>query len=201
LNYCITDNHIVNQPDIITQETFAIKKFLEYTHQINPKEKQMSTTSLLDAIRVVKENERIASQSYSDAAETIRHQMGKQLFTQLSEFEKYHLQQLTALEKSMQEKGDFINYEGKVFPLPPKFEIKAAEEPNKKSVMMIISEAMDLEKQAEKAYADLAAQLTDHPEGHRMFTRLSEEEHNHYRILTEAFWSLNDFGVWKWSKV
>jgi rubrerythrin len=161
----------------------------------------MSTTNLLDAIRVVKENERIASKSYSEAAKTIRHQMGKELFTQLCGFERYHLKQLIALEKSLKVSGDFVDYEGKMFPLPPKFDIKAAEEPNKKSVMQIISEAMELEKQAEKTYADLAQELTDHPQGHRMFLRLSEEEHNHFRILTEAYWSLNDLGIWKWKRV
>jgi rubrerythrin len=161
----------------------------------------VSTTSLLDAVRVVKENERIATKSYAEAAKIISNPIGKELFCQLSEFEKFHLKQLIALEKSLQEKGDFINYEGKVFPLPPKFEIKAAQEPNQKSVMGIITEAMELEKQAEKSYADLAAQLADNSQGHRMFLRLSEEEHNHYRILTEAYWSLNDRGVWKWKRV
>lgn len=160
----------------------------------------MSATNLLDAIRVVKENERIASQKYADAAKSINHQMGKELFTRLSEFENYHFVQLTALEKSLLEKGDFLKYEGKAFPMPPKFDIKAAEEPNQKSIMRIITEAIELEKQAEKAYADLAAELTD-PQGHEMFIRLSEEEHNHYRILTEAYWSLNDTGVWKWTRV
>jgi hypothetical protein len=160
----------------------------------------MSATSLLDAIRVVKENERIASQSYADAVKNINHQMGKKLFTQLSLFEKHHLEILTTLEKSLQESGEYLNYEGKAFPLPPKFEITAAKDPDKKSVMMIISEALDLEKQAEKAYADLSKQMTD-SHGRLMFIRLSEEEHNHYRILTEAYWTLNDFGIWKWTKV
>jgi len=157
----------------------------------------MSTPNLLDAIRVVKENERIASESYADAAKNISSPIGKNLFEQLSEFEKFHYERLTALEKSLEEKGDFINYEGKEFPLPPIFEIKAAEEPNRKSVMHIVSEAMDLEKRAEKAYADLAAQVTD-PQGHQVFSRLSEEEHNHYRILTNAYWTLNNLGVWMW---
>jgi rubrerythrin len=160
----------------------------------------MTTTSLLDAIRIVKENERIASVSYANAAKTIRHSMGKELFTQLSEFEKHHLRQLIALEKSLLENGEYINYKGKAFPLPPKFEIKAAEEPNQKSVMKIISDAIELEKLAEKTYGDLAAQLED-PQGHRMFLRLSEEEHNHYRILSEAYWTLNDFGIWKWTRI
>jgi rubrerythrin len=156
----------------------------------------MSATNLLDAIRVVKENERIASEKYANAAKSLT-QVGKELFIQLSEFEKFHYERITALEKSLEEKGDYISYEGKEFPLPPIFEIKAAEEPNKKSVMQVITEALELEIQAEKAYADLAVQITD-PQGHQMFLRLSEEEHNHYRILTKAYWSLNNLGVWKW---
>ena len=158
----------------------------------------MSTPSLLDAIRVVKENEKIALESYAEAAKNISNPMGKQLFEQLSEFERFHYEKLSILERSLEEKGDFINYEGKEFPLPPVLEIKAAEEPNRKSIMSIISAAMDLEKQAKKAYADLAAQVTD-PQGHKMFSRLSEEEHNHYHILMGAYWSLNDTGVWNWS--
>jgi rubrerythrin len=161
-------------------------------------EEQMSTPNLLAAIRVVKENERRAFEKYADASNKISNQMGKELFKQLSEFEKFHYERLTALEKSLQEKGDFINYEGREFPLPPIFEINAAKQPAQKSVMQIISEAIELEIQAEKAYADLAAQIAD-VRGHEMFKRLSEEEHNHYRILREAYWTLTNSGVWKWS--
>ena len=117
----------------------------------------------------------------------------------MSEFEKFHYDRLAALEKSLEEKGDFINYEGKEFILPPILEIKFAEEPDQKSVVQIISEAMKLESQAEKAYTDLAAQLTD-PRGHQMFIKLAEEERKHYDILSEAYWSLNQTGVWKWSQ-
>ena len=159
----------------------------------------MSTTNLLEAIRVVKENERIAAESYANAAKNLGNPLAKELFEQLSKFEEFHYKQIGTLEKSLEEKGNFITYEGKEFPLPPIFEIKAAEEPNQKSAMQIVSEAMELERQAEKAYADLAAQLTD-PQGHEMFSRLSEEEHNHYRILREAYWTLTNRGVWKWSR-
>ena len=158
----------------------------------------MSTPNLLDAIRVVKENERIASESYADAAKNLRNPLGKKLFEQLSEFEKYHYELLTTLVKSLEEKGDFIDYEGKEFPLPPIFEIKAAKEPNTKSAIKIVSEAMDLEKQTEKTYADLAARLTD-PQGQKMFKRLSEEEHNHYRLLRDAYSTLSNLGDWTWS--
>jgi rubrerythrin len=160
----------------------------------------MSTNNLLEAVRVVKENERLAATRYAEAVNTIGHPMGKELFKQLSEFEKYHYEQITALEKSLLASGDFIDYEGKEFPMPPVFEIKAAQDTHKKSIMTIISEAIDLEKSAEKAYADLATQMTL-SQGRKMFTRLSEEEHNHYRILNEAYWALNELGVWKWTRV
>jgi rubrerythrin len=158
----------------------------------------MSIPSLLDAVHVVKENERKAKSSYADAALEIRNSMGKELFEELSKFENYHYEKLTALEISLEKTGEFIDYQGKEFPTPPVFEIKAAHEPNTKSLMTIIAEAMDLEKEAENAYSALAAQVTDQ-KGHDMFRKLAEEEHIHHKILLEAYWTLNNLGVWKWS--
>jgi rubrerythrin len=62
----------------------------------------------------------------------------------------------------------------------------------------MINQAMQLETQAEKAYADLADEISD-LQGHAMFSKLSGEEHNYYRILSEAYWSLTNFKAWKWS--
>jgi hypothetical protein len=178
---------------------FSVSRaFLEEGFPVNRQEDQMSTPNLLDAIRVVKENERIASVSYADAARKVSNPMGKKLFEELSAFEQFHYEQLTALETTLEEKGAFINYVGKEFPLPPRFDIKAAQEPKTKSVMAIVTAALDLERQAEKAYADLAAQTLD-PQGHEMFSRLSEEEHKHYRVLSEAYWTLTNLGTWTWS--
>lgn len=157
----------------------------------------MNLTSLLDAVRVVKENERIAYTSYADAAKKISHTIGKNLFEQLAEFESFHYEMLTTLEASLEASGEFIDYQGREFPLPPIFEIKAAQEPNSKSVMSILAGALGLEKTAEKAYADLADQTTD-PKGRALFVKLSEEEYKHWRILNEAYWSLGNLGTWKW---
>lgn len=159
----------------------------------------MNTTTLLDAIRVVKENERKASLSYAEASKNLWDPWGKELFAQLSQFEQFHFDKISALEKSLAESGKYIQYEGKEFPLPPLFDIKAADEPNKKSIMQIISEARELEQIAEKAYANLAEQITD-VQGHDMFLKLSKEEHNHYLILEKAYWTLNNFGVWRVSQ-
>lgn len=158
----------------------------------------MSNTNLLDAIRVVKENERIAAKTYARAAEKITNPIGKQLFEQLSQFEQYHLDRVTALEKSLIEKGAYLSYEGRDFPLPPVFEIKAVQDVERKSAISMITDAINLERLAEKTYADLADQVTD-AEGHAMFRRLAEEEHKHFRILTEAYWTMTNLYVWKWS--
>ena len=157
----------------------------------------MSKPDLVDSIRVVKENERIAQEHYADAARIIQNPRGKQLFEQLSEWENYHYGLLTDLEKSLKEKGNFIKYWGKEFSLPSTLEIRVAAEPEHQSLIKIISDAMMLERQAEEAYSDLAITTTD-PMGHELFTRLSEDEHIHYRILSAAFWTLTNLGVWKW---
>ena len=154
----------------------------------------MNTPNLLDAVRIVKENERIAKDFYADEAQKTNTAV-KTLFEQLSEFEQFHYEKLTELEKSLKKTGNFINYEGKEFILPPKFEIKSV--PGLKSMIEVILSAMKLEKQAEKAYADLAAQLED-SQGRQMFLRLSEEEHKHFWILEKASTSLNQTGFWKW---
>jgi len=123
--------------------------------------------------------------------------MGKQLFVQLSEFEKFHYDQLIRLENSLEQSGDYINYAWKEFPQPPLFEIKAAQEPNTKNVVSIISGAIEQEKQAEKSYTEQASQSMEQ-KGHDMFNRLAEEEHKHYRILMDVYWNLNNLGTWKW---
>ena len=63
--------------------------------------------------------------------------------------------------------------------------------------MLIIAQAIGLEEEAKKSYADLADQITD-PLGKEMFKKLSAEEYGHYKILVEAYWTVNNFGVWKW---
>jgi rubrerythrin len=159
----------------------------------------MPATTLMDAIRVVKENERLASASYAKAARDLTNPLARELFEYLSAFEKYHLEKLTALEKSLQETGKYIHYDAQEFPLPPVFEIQAAEDPDKKSAMQIITEARKLEQQAQAAYNALAAGCTD-AEGKDMFTHLAGDELKHYQLLTEVYWSLTNTGKWSWTR-
>jgi len=159
----------------------------------------MSTPNLLDALQVVIENERLASSSYAEAAENITNPSGKELFEELAKFEQFHFDQLSALKASLEESGEYLDYAGKEFPTPATFEIKAAQEPNMKSVIKIIGEAMELEKEAEHEYANLALQAKD-PRAYEMFRKISSEENIHWRILLNAYWTLTNLGTWTWSK-
>ena len=124
---------------------------------------------------------------------------GRDLFEQLSEFEKFHYDRLSALEKSLEDEAKFLSSGGKEFVLPPIIGKKITEEPDRKSRVQIIAEAMQLEKQAEREFARLAAQIPD-PQGQKLFFRLSKEERKHFNILMEGFWSVNQTGNWEWSR-
>mgnify|MGYP001247309383 CR=1 FL=1 len=157
----------------------------------------MNTSSLLDAIRVVKENERFASASYWEAARKIQHPAGKFVFEELSRFEQYHYERLTNLERALEYEGHFIEYEGKEFPLPPALEVPAVKDPDQKDVLTIINQAIELEENAKKVYAELADQIDD-PQGKQMFKRLADEEYKHFMLLIEAYWSVSYLGDWRW---
>lgn len=159
----------------------------------------MNIPSLLDAVRAVKENERFASASYWEAARKIQNPAGRFVFEELSKFEQFHYERLTDLEKSLVQDGRFIDYEGKEFPIPPALEVPAAHEPDKKSVATIICQAIELEENAKKVYTDLAEQIDD-PQGKQMFQRLAGEEHKHYMLLIEAYWSVSYLGDWRWMR-
>ena len=83
--------------------------------------------------------------------------------------------------------------------IPAPSEVQTAEEPDKMSMMGVITLALNIEREARRRYETLAEQTSD-PLGKAMFERLAEEEQKHYVVLSDAYWSLNDHGVWAWPK-
>jgi rubrerythrin len=63
------------------------------------------------------------------------------------------------------------------------------------SLLDALQIAKAAERKAAQLYAD-AAQQTANPLGRELFEKLAEFEHNHYLILSDAYWSLDDRGVW-----
>lgn len=154
--------------------------------------------NLLDAIRIAMEAEQKAAAFYADAAQKTANPLGRELFSQLAEFERYHYAKLTDLEKSLHDDGSFIEYAGKELTLSVPGEVDS-KEANRMSVIEIITLAINAEREAKERYTTLAEQTHD-PSGQSMFKRLAEEENTHYRILSDEYYNLNNQGVWVWSE-
>ncbi len=157
----------------------------------------MKTSYPLTVLCIVKENISRAAERYARAAKRMDAVRGP-IFEQLSDWERVHYARLVLLERSLQEKGDLNRYPGKQFILPRILEKGVTDEPAHKSMVEIISDAMQLEEQAEKVFALYAVQLAG-THAHQFFIRLAEEEHRNYRALSDALWSVNQTGVWNWS--
>jgi len=154
--------------------------------------------NLLDAIRMAIEAEEKAAVFYDEAARKTENPLGRRLFEQLSEFEKYHQIKLSALEESLCKDGACIIYEGRDLSYPGSDEVEKIKEADKMSAIGIITMAIEIKEKAEERYLALAKQTAD-PTGQAMFKRLAEEERANHRILSEAYWNLNNRGVWAWA--
>jgi rubrerythrin len=155
--------------------------------------------NFLDAIRLAIQAEQRAAAFYDEAAEKTENPLGRELLEQLADFERHHHTQLMALEHSLCNDGACIIYQGRELELPVPDEVEKVKQADKMSAMGIIEAAIDIKRKAEERYTDLAGQTSD-PNGQAMFQRLAEEEHANHRILEDAYWSLNDRGVWIQSK-
>ncbi len=150
------------------------------------------------AVKVAMEAEKEAHQTYSKVAKMTKNPKGRDMFQQLSEFEMNHYQRLKNLLKSLQEKGEWILYEGttlkkKTIPLK-------AEKPkgqDQLTDMDALKIAIREEKKAHACYRSLA-ELTKDPRGKDMYKRLADEEALHEKLLNDQYYSLHNTGLWSW---
>ena len=116
------------------------------------------------AIKVAMEAEKEAYQNYSKMAKKTRNPKGRDMFQQLSEFEMNHYQKLKDLLKSLQEKGEWILYEGtnlKKKTLPLKAEKPKGQE--QLTDMDALKIAIREEKKAQAYYRSMAELTRDCP--------------------------------------
>lgn len=153
---------------------------------------------LPDAIRLAKEAEQKAEDYYASAARRTVNPYGHRLLQQLASFEHQHFELLSDLEQSLAAQGAIPHYEPAPSIGPAPSEVRSAPEETPKSAMGILTMALEIEERAEERYHELAAH-TENPDVGALFTRLANEEHQHYRILRNAYRSLNKYGIWNWS--
>jgi len=152
----------------------------------------------IKALKVAIEAENNAAQSYSKAAKKTRNPKGREMFQQLSAFEMNHYQKLKDLLKSLQEKGEWILYEGtslKKKSIPLKTEKPKGQE--QLTDMDALKIAIKEEKKAQAYYRSMA-ELTDDPRGRDMYKRLASEEALHEKLLNDQYYSLHNTGLWSW---
>jgi rubrerythrin len=159
--------------------------------------------NVIDAIKIAMEAEEKARQFYLAAKEKVSDADAQNLLAQLAAFEGHHYDKLLALFGSLQADEGFIAY------TPPQIALPAisrgleggrtTEESNLESVVEILGTAIDAEKSARSRYKALAEQTTD-PDGQAMFRQLAEEEHTHYRILSDELYNLSNRGLWVWAE-
>ncbi len=156
---------------------------------------------LLEAIQLAMEAELKANKFYSNAVNQASNERGKNLLKQLANFEKKHYDALEKLQKSLEEEGKFIKYNGthfEDFKDDVRSEVEGKVESNKDSVMNILNMAIEAETKAFNHYKKLANETSD-PDGKQMFQTLAEEETTHRRILSDEFYQLSNMGgVWSW---
>ena len=152
----------------------------------------------IEIVKKAMEAEKDAYQAYSKAAKQTRNPKGRDMFQQLSEFEMNHYQKLKELLKSLQEKGEWILYEGTSL---KKKTISLKTQKSKGQEQLTDMDALKIaireEKKAQAHYRAMAG-LTKDSRGRDMYKRLANEEALHEKLLNDQFYSLHNTGIWSW---
>ncbi len=155
----------------------------------------------LNAIKASMEAEMDAHNFYSSAGRKTQNPKGRDMFSQLADFEKNHFRHLKALYDSLKKEGKWIAYSGSAFPKKGK---KIRENLSIKGGIRsqaddfdALSMAVKEERKAQKYYLEMA-QETEDSTGRDMFKKLAREEELHEKVLNDQYYSLNNNGVWTW---
>lgn len=156
---------------------------------------------LEEALDIAMDAELKAQAFYAQAAVEVQDANGRDLLGRLAAFEQYHYQKLSELARSLQEDGQFIEYETRAVeqfvPFVGGGEAAGTQLADMKDAASILGKAIENEKVAGERYRALAAETTD-PHGQDMFRKLANEEMLHQRILEDEFFALSNKGVWGW---
>ena len=162
---------------------------------------KLEEINALDAIKALMEAEMDAHNFYSRAARKTQNPKGRDMFSQLADFEMNHFHHLKALYDSLREEGKWIAYSGSGF----------SKKGNKINVDLSIKEgvgsqaddidalsmAIKEERKAQKYYLEMVQNTAD-PMGRDMFKKLAREEELHESVLNDQFYSLTNKGVLTW---
>jgi rubrerythrin len=157
--------------------------------------------SALDAIKAAMEAEMDAHNFYSKAAQKTKNPKGRDMFSQLADFEKNHFHHLKVLYDSLKGEGKWTAYSGTRFSKKGKkisTDLSIGKEVGPQADDLdALSIAIKEERKAQEYYHEMAKEPAD-PLGRDMFKKLAREEELHERILNDQFYSLTNKGLWTW---
>jgi rubrerythrin len=158
--------------------------------------------TLEEALDLAMDAEFKAQAFYAQAAAEIQDPQGRDLLGRLAAFEQHHYEKLAELARSLQEVGQFIEYETRTMeqfvPQIGRGEAAGTLLDEMKDAAGILNKAIENEKLAGERYRALAEETAD-TTGQNMFRKLANEEQLHQRILEDEFFSLSNQGTWGWS--
>ena len=137
-----------------------------------------------------------AKKFYNDASEKAKSQAGKNLFSELADFEQNHYERVKKIIESRSSQID-IKSENLQDVKKINSEIEGEFEPNKDEIVTVINMAIDAEKKAQERYTKIADMIEDN-ESKIIFQNLALEEKNHQRILEDEFYHLSNKGTIIW---
>ena len=150
----------------------------------------------MNALEVAKKMETDAIQFYTEAAGKTGYEAGKKMFLSITEDEKRHLVLISDLIKGMNITIDDVS---------PMNKVKTVFESMKGTMMKKVAAskdeldafkiAMEMEKEGEKFYQKSLTEAKTEKEK-ALFTRLIEEERQHYAIFANTYSHLSDTGNW-----
>jgi rubrerythrin len=157
---------------------------------------------LEEALDIAMDAEIRARAFYALAALETDDPAGRDLLGRLAAFELYHYEKLAELVRSLQEDGQFIDYDARTIdqfePVFSRGEAVGVDLDELKDMPSILGRAIENEKIAGERYRALA-EVTSDRAGQAMFRDLANEERIHQRILEDEFFSLSNRGTWGWS--
>ena len=158
-------------------------------------------SSPLDTIKTAMAAEKDAHNFYSSAAQKTQNPKGKDMFSQLADFEMNHFRHLKQLYDSLKGEDKWIAYSGTTFPTKRgkiSKELSVGEEVGSQADDLdALSIAIKEERKAHEYYLEMARGTAD-PLGKDTFKKLAREEELHERILNDQFYSLTNNGLWTW---
>lgn len=148
---------------------------------------------LMDAMNAEAEAKRF----YADAANKAASRSGKNLFTELADFEQGHYDRLKTF---IEARGKGMEITAAAAPdISGKAEVEGEFEPNKDEITKVLTIGIDAEKKAQAKYLDIA-RLFEDPSSKAIFTGLAEEERKHQSILEDQFYSISNKGRIIWGE-